>query len=140
MFEDTKGVIRSRKLTDRQHNVGKKKKRQKDKQRSRKLKLNFLFIILIGWITTSDICNINRVWLLCLGSLIFLLWKTLNYLNFNFECIWWIEVYNTLYTYVFCYLPPLDKRLYCCKNIHFSWHCLVTMDCIRTPIKINNMN
>jgi hypothetical protein len=46
-------------LTDRQHNVGKKKQRQKDKQRSRKLKLNFLFIILIGCITTSDICNIN---------------------------------------------------------------------------------
>ena len=35
-FEDTKGVIRSRKSkTDRQYN-GQKKKRQKDKQRSTK--------------------------------------------------------------------------------------------------------
>ena len=32
-FEDTKGVIRNRKLKDRQHN-GQKKKRQKDNQRS----------------------------------------------------------------------------------------------------------
>jgi hypothetical protein len=31
MFEDTKGVIKSRKWTDRQHN-GQKKKEQKDKQ------------------------------------------------------------------------------------------------------------
>jgi hypothetical protein len=81
MFEDTKGVIRSRKLTDRQHNVGKKKQRQNDKQRSRKLKLNFLFIILIGCITTSNICN--RVWLLCLGSSIFLLQNTFKLFEFQ---------------------------------------------------------
>jgi hypothetical protein len=31
MFEDTKGVIKSRKWKDRQHN-GQKKKEQKDKQ------------------------------------------------------------------------------------------------------------
>jgi hypothetical protein len=69
-FEDTKWVIRSRKLKDRQHNVGKKRKKTQDKQRSKQIKLNLLFIILIGCITTSDICNINRFWLLSLGSLI----------------------------------------------------------------------
>jgi hypothetical protein len=34
-FEDTKGVIRIRKLKDRQHN-GQNKKKQKEKQRSTK--------------------------------------------------------------------------------------------------------
>ena len=87
-FEDTKWVIRSRKLKDIHHNVGKKRKKTKDKQRSKKIKLNLLFIILIGCITTSDICNINRFWLLSLGSLIFLLSKTLNYLTFDYDRKW----------------------------------------------------
>ena len=118
-------------MKDRHHNVGKKRKKTKDKQRSKKIKLNLLFIILIGCITTSDICNIN-----CFMAIIFRFFDFLALKNFKlFDFRLWPYMITIFSEARFYYLPPLDKGLHCSKNFHFPCRCLVTMGCIRMSIK-----
>ena len=98
----------------------------------------------------SGIDDLSKFWLSCLGPLVFVLTKLLNYLafqSFDFECTWWrlfqkhvvgtkfdIKVFITLHTNSFARHNNDKTDLLTFITCRTNKWCHITITCIRIPL------